>query len=290
MLVGIPREAFPATVTCVEGTLFDSQNINEFVIGSQLARRFGLHVGSVIPPFYQNAKGDRLSKVVGIFESDVSIWQANLMFTSLETASYVFNQSQKATDFLVYCRPGSAEMVKTTILQGLSTAGPHDQGDVRPRVVDKVELQSLLPVGLLHREGIFNLHFLLAFTVAILVILVTSGLGLSVRRREIGILKATGWQTDEILLRGAVESLLLSVAGASASVVLAFLWLKGFNGYWIASVFLEGADSAPGFAVPFRLTPVPVLITFLISLVIVMSGTLYSSWRAAIVAPREAMR
>jgi ABC-type antimicrobial peptide transport system permease subunit len=142
----------------------------------------------------------------------------------------------------------------------------------------------------MHREGVFNLHFLLAFVVGILVILVNSGFGLPERRREIGILKATGWQTDEVLLRSAVESFLLALAGASLAVILAFVWLKWLNGYWIASIFLTGVDAAPGFRVPFRLTPIPVLLAFLIGLTVVLSGTLYSSWRAATAAPIEAMR
>lgn len=55
-------------------------------------------------------------------------------------------------------------------------------------------------------------------------------------------------------------------------------------------MFLGGAGAAPAFAVPFRLTPVPALLAFLIAFVVVMTGTLYSSWRAAVVSPREAMR
>src|SRR5205085_3928650 len=121
------------------------------------------------------------------------------------------------------------------------------------------DLEVLLPRGLWHREGIFNLHFVLAFAIGIPVVLVTSGLGLSERRREIGILKATGWQTDEILLRGLVESLLLSLAGAALALILAFVWLKGLNGYWIAGVFLAGVETAPSFPVPCRITPLPVL-------------------------------
>ncbi len=152
------------------------------------------------------------------------------------------------------------------------------------------DLEALVPRGLLYREGVFNLLFVLAFAVAILVVLVTAGFGATGRRREIGILKATGWQTDEVLLRGGVESLLLSLTAAAASVLLAYAWLVGLNGYWIASVFLAGADTAPGFRVPFRLTPVPVLLAFLIALAIVMSGTLYASWRAATAPPLAAIR
>ena len=55
----------------------------------------------------------------------------------------------------------------------------------RPEVTSSEELLALLPRGVRHREGIFNLLFVLAFVVAILVLLVTSGLGLAERRREI---------------------------------------------------------------------------------------------------------
>ena len=126
--------------------------------------------------------------------------------------------------------------------------------------------------------------------VAIPAILVTSGVGSSGRRREIGILKATGWQTDELLCRGLVESFLLSLAGAALAVVLAFVWLRWLNGYWIAGLFLAGVDTHPGFQVPARLAPVPALLAFLVALVLVMTGTLYSTWRTATVSPREAMR
>jgi ABC-type antimicrobial peptide transport system permease subunit len=121
-------------------------------------------------------------------------------------------------------------------------------------------------------------------------VLVTSGVGLAERRREIGILKATGWQTDELLLRGLGESFLLSLAGASLALLLAGVWLKIFNGYGIAGLFLAGADLAPAFAVPSRFAPVPALLAFVLSFAVVMSGTLYSTWRSATATPLEAMR
>ncbi len=289
VLVGIPLGNLPPTIRCVEGTLYANGSMNELVVGSQLARRLGLRVGSVIPPFYQNAKGERVSKVVGVFDANISMWSANLIFTSFETASAIFDQSPRATCLLVYCRPGHANNIKMTILRKFTELSDEQSG-IRPRVIAKDDLESLVPAELLHGEGIFSLHFLLAFSVAILVVLVTSGAGLSPRRREIGILKATGWQTDEVLWRYSVESLLLSLTGASASVIVAYVWLKGLNGYWIAGIFLPGVGRSPGFDVPFRLTPVPVLLAFIVSFVVVMSGTVYSSWRAATVPPREAMR
>jgi ABC-type lipoprotein release transport system permease subunit len=290
VLVGLPPDHFPAGVECVEGRLPQPANVNELVVGSELARRLSLRVGDYVPPFYRNRQGERLSVVVGIFRSDVSLWQARLVLTTFDTAARIYDQQGFATDLLVYCRPGYADEVRRTILQSVPLSPPNADAPVRPRVTAREDLEAVIPRGLSHREGVFNVLFVLAFAVGILAVLVTSGFGLSGRRREIGILKATGWQTDEVLLRSGVESLVLTLIGASVSVLLAYAWLAWLNGRWVAGIFLTGVGSEPSFAVPFRLTPVPVLVAFLVAFAVVMSGTLYSSWRAATAPPFEAIR
>lgn len=290
VLVGLPPEHFPAGVTCIEGELPHTGSLKELVVGTELARRRGWHVGDVILPIYHSPKGDKNSKIVGIFRSDVSIWEANLILTTFESASAICNQDGLATDLLVGCRPGYQKSVADAILRQRAGFPGGSAANMALQVTSREDLQARLPQGLLHREGIFDLIFLVAFVVGILTILVTAGVGTSERRREIGILKATGWQTDEILFRSLVETFLLSLAGAALAIILAFLWLRVLNGYWIASIFLAGVDVRPGFPVPFRLAPVPALLAVLISAIIVMTGTLYSTWRAAVVPPREAMR
>lgn len=289
VLVGLPPERFPAWAASVEGELPRPGGPNELVVGTALARRLKLKVGSMLPPFYRNDRGERLSRVVGIFKPDAPLWQAHLILTTFEVASAVFDQPELATDLLVWCRPGYQAAVSHTLEQGLPS-DPPGRSVLRLRVTAREDLLALLPRGLLHREGIFNLLFLVAFVVAILVLLVTSGLGLAERRREIGILKATGWQTDEVLLRGLVESFCLSLAGACAALLLAWVWLRLFNAYGVAGLFLNGVGGAADFPVPFRLTPVPALLAFVVAFAVVLSGTLFSTWRAATAPPREAMR
>jgi ABC-type lipoprotein release transport system permease subunit len=290
VLVGLPPEEFPSWADCVEGEVPQARHTpgpNELVIGSTLARRLNLQVGSPLLPFHYNKRA-RTSRVVGVFKPDCPLWQSRLILTTFDAAAATFDQPGLATDLLVSCRPGYQAAVTSAVTRDLrfENAG----GTVQARVTAREDLLALLPRGLLHREGIFTLHFVLAFVVGILVLLVTSGVGLAERRREIGILKATGWQTDEVLLRGLAESFALSLAGACLSLLLAWLWLRAFNGYGIAALFLPGAGAAPEFPVPFRLAPVPILLAFVLSFVIVLSGTLYSSWRAATASPLEAMR
>jgi ABC-type lipoprotein release transport system permease subunit len=286
VLVGLPPEHFPTSVTWVAGRLPGSGPIHELAVGSVLARRLRLEVGSVIPPFYRNDAGERLSKVVGVFDSDVSLWASRLVLTTLDSAAAIFNQRGLATDLLVDCRPGYAEAVRHQIhAVDLRPAG----GAVaRCRTTSREDLSALLPAGVIHREGIFNLFFVLLFVGGGLVVLVTAGFGLSERRREVGILKALGWQSDQVLFRAAVESTVLAAVGAGLSVVLAYLWLAAFHGYGLAGLF-HGAPAGPG-PVPYRMTPVPALLTMAIAYTLVATGTLYSTWRAASASPREAMR
>src|SRR5207249_3930939 len=71
VLVGLPPGHFPATVDCVEGRLpRPGSGPHELVVGTELARRLKLRVGSFLPPFYRNDRGERVSEVVGLFRAD----------------------------------------------------------------------------------------------------------------------------------------------------------------------------------------------------------------------------
>ncbi len=290
VLVGLPVEKWPERVRCVRGRLPGSASRNELVVGTELARRLRLDIGSRIPPFYHNDRGERISEVVGVFQPDAPLWQANLVLTTFDTAEAICNQSGLATDLLVYCRTNSREQIRQAIQRMISRPSSPGMGGVRLRVTGREDLTALLHRTQRHCEGIYNVHFVLLFVVTILVVVVSSGTGLSERRREIGILKATGWQTDEVLLRGLMESFVLSLAGACLAVVLAWVWLKPFNAWGLAALFLPDADAWPGFRVPSRLTPVPALLGFVLSFVLIMMGTLFSCWRAAVAPPLEAIR
>jgi len=142
----------------------------------------------------------------------------------------------------------------------------------------------------LRREGIFNLHHVLLFVSSLLVVLVTSGMGLAERSREIGILKAIGWQTDEVILRSFTESLVIALLGGLGSLVLAFVWLRVLNGAWIASVFVSGISIWPAVTIPYRLLTAPAVITLVLSITITMTGSMYSTWRTAIANPSTVIR
>ncbi len=299
VLVGLPREAlqrFGSSVhrlsRVVDGKLPGSRRgeAPELVIGSSLARELNLQVGTVIPPIHRSGGGEKTPRITGIFESDVSLWQSRMILTTFESAGEIFDQGGLATDLLVYCRAGQPEPIRLRILGSLSGSSRESTTSLQLSVTSRSDLESLIPAGLGHREGVFNLLFVAAFGIGILVIVVTSGFGRPERRREIGILKATGWQTDEILLRSLVESLLLGLASAALSILLAWIWLNGFDGYWIAGIFLAGVETTPTITVPYVLSWQQAALAVLIACLLVTTGSAYSTWRTAVTSPAEAMR
>ncbi len=290
VVVGLPAHAVPETLECVEGRLFAPGSRNELVIGSELARRLGLRVGDAVPPFYRSRAGERVSRVVGVFTSDAPLWQAHVVLTSLDSAQNVFDEGDTVTSLLVTCPPRMRDAIAGRI-RTLDTLGAAASPvALRARVSTRDDVQAALLRRSLDRETLFQLPFILAFAVGIPLILVTSGAGLVGRRREAGLLRAIGWSADALLFRAFVESVLLAVAGASIAVLAAYVWLDLFSGAGIAPVLLPGADRIPGFRVPWRLTPEPVLLGCILSAVLVGVGTLHSTWRAASAPAARAMR
>ena len=289
VVVGLSAERMPPQVECVEGRLFH-EAAAEIVVGSRLARQLGLRPGDRVPPFYRGSRGDRVCQVVGVFRCGVTVWETNLLFTSLPMAAEIFDRPGMATEFLVTCRPGYADSVRERIVRTIRFSLDDGRPPISALVTARKDLRAQIPAGLSHREGIFNLLFLVAFVVGILVVLVTSGFGLQERQREVAILKATGWMTDQLLLRSSTESFLLSLSSASLALICSFIWLRWCNGFWIAGVFLYGVGSDLETPVPYRLTPWPIALAYLLSFVVIMSGTSFSTWRAAIAAPCLVMR
>ena len=289
VLVGIAADRLPAAFSRVEGRLFTNDAAAELVMGRALARRLGIGIGSRVPPFYENERGQRVFTVVGLLDAD-TVWEANLCLCSFDSAAEVFAQKGLATSVLVRCRPGYEDEVRRGILSMRALPGSDPAAPVRPRVVGRDDARALLPRGVLRRASVFGLHFLLALALGVPLVLLTSGIGLSERRRETGLLKALGWQTDDVLLRAGAESLFLAATAAAVSVLLSWAWLVLLRGVGVADVFLDAESGAGGVPVPFRLSPAPVAVAVAAAFAVVLAGTLLSTWRTAATPPGKAMR
>jgi len=289
LLVGVPPSALPLDTAAVRGRLFAPGASHELVLGQELADALDLDVGARIPPFYRSARGERVATVVGVFATDSSPWLGRMVFTSLETAAMIADEEDAVAQLLITCDTAHAARVASAIERlPLADLVPAGTG-VRLQVTTRDDLEFLLPRELYHREAALHLLFALVFAVGIPIVLVTSGLGHQGRRRETGLLRATGWRIDEVIARSVVENATVAVAGASAAILVAWAWLEFGGGAGVAPVFLRGDAALMTGDVPYRMTPLPVLLGVTVALAIVLAGSVAATWRTASVPPSRAM-
>ncbi len=283
-LVGIPAEDIPKSIRLMQGGMCREKG--EVVGGKGLAEDFQLQIGV---RFTLSVNSSKIFKVSGIFDSDTTIWSSNLILMSFEDASEFFKMRGMATDILIYTRPGYAPLLAKEIQENMGVSNPDSSGPPL-RVQDKSLVKRYFQRGFNYKAGVFTALFTVAFALAIPALLVVSGFGQTERRKEIGVLKATGWQTQEVMEMVTLENLVISLTSAPLAILLAMAWLKWFNGAFIAQFFIAEIGLMAPFPVPSRFLPLPCFFAFLFAIVLTMVGSLYSTWKTATVPPVEAMR
>ena len=135
VLVGMPVRDHADWAACIDGRPPAEGGPHQLVLGSELARRLGLTVGSRVPPFYHNDRlGERTSEVVGVFRPQAPLWQARLILTTLDSAAAMFDQPGLVTDLLVDCDPAAADEAAAEIARLLAFAAADGKGAIRPEV------------------------------------------------------------------------------------------------------------------------------------------------------------
>jgi len=221
--------------------------------------------------------------VVGVFSSGCSIWSSNLLYMSLDDAGELFRMKGMATDFLIYAKPGESPIVNLQLQM-------ENQLDPPFRTQSRELVRAYFQKGYDSRAGIFTAFYLIAFALAIPIVFVLTGFGWAERRKEIGLLKAVGWQTLDVLKVVLWESIFLSIMAACLALIVAYVWIRVFNGFFIAQFFIGESDLIPVFSVPARFFPAAAFLSFLLTLTLTMTGSLYSTWRMAAMLPAETMR
>jgi ABC-type lipoprotein release transport system permease subunit len=280
-VMGVSPDHLPASLSISQGRGF--RQPGEVLIGAALAAQAGIEPGR---RFFLSRNPGQLFQVVGLFRSGYTIWNSDLMIMSLDDAAQLYGLPGKATDLLLKTRPGYEEPLAEKII-ALSQA-PAGTGPPL-RVQTKSLIKSYVLRGFDVKAGIFAGIYSLAFFLALPILLVTTGLGLSGRKREIGIIKALGWQTQEVLILMGWENLFLSLISIPFILLSSQIWLRALNGFFINRYFVANWTILPPFSIPSLSFPVPFLLTFFLVIILTLAGSLYSTWRIAVAPPHEAM-
>jgi putative ABC transport system permease protein len=135
---------------------------------------------------------------------------------------------------------------------------------------------------------------LLAFAGALLAFAIVAwdrASGLSAEeRREIGILKAIGWETSDVLALRVWEGAVVSLSGFAAGVLLAYAHVFLLRGALLAPVLRGWSALAPDLDLVPHVDPYQLASLFFLTVVPYAAATLVPSWRAAIADPDAIMR
>lgn len=281
-ILGIDPGYIPASIRLEKGRAPKAKG--DVIIGRGASEYLNLGLGS---RFSIKRSPGQLFQIVGLFHSSCNIWNVDLLVMNYEDASELFGIRGMATDLSVYTRPGYEQIVDVIVRLSEKEG---ESGKPPLRVQTKELIDRYTQRGFNMKAGVFTGLYCLVFALGIPSIGVISGFGLSERRREIGVMKALGWQTQEVLEMVAMENLALSIISVPFIIIAAVMWIYLFNGAVIAGFFIASLDIMIPFQVPSMIFPIPAMLGLMMAMVLTMVGSVYSTWKTAIVPPSEAMK
>lgn len=251
------------------------------IIGNGVARLREIGKGDFIP--FRSFDGKVMNfKIAGTLSSHSELVSSDLILMMEEDFRNLFGiDKNHVTDLNVsVSNPSEINMVASKIKKSLP--------DARPIVRDEI---------LRTYDSIFNWRggmMIVIFSAAVLAFVIfawdkASGLSAG-ERREIGILKAVGWETSDVIQMKFWEGAMISLTAFFSGVILAYIHVF-FTGSIVFEPALKGWSSLyPNF----KLTPFVNLeqltTLFFLTVVPYTVATIVPIWRAATIDPDSAMR
>ncbi|MEE4241766.1 MAG: FtsX-like permease family protein [Desulfopila sp.] len=220
-------------------------------------------------------------KVVGRFSRGSSLVTDDILLMTRQDAADLFAMDQSfITDLLVdVANPTEIDTIAAKISARLPGA----------RVITQNQIHKTYNVVFSWRSG-FGSICLLTSLFAFIILSWDKASGMSPEeRREMAILKVTGWQTSDIMWLRFCESSVIAFTAFVGGYSLAWLHIVFFDGVLLRPVLLGWSVIRPSF----QLAPPFVLHDFLLiaafSIIPYMVATIVPAWKSAMVRPDSVM-
>jgi len=290
VIVGVDLETLavdPAVAYPLEsGSFLDSQHNDTVVIGSAVADLIGAEVGNVLTILTESNQA-RQYKVVGIFNSESAIYNADMILMNKNDARIFFDVPEdKVTDLLVYTKDVDVlyyEAQVNYIAREISELP-------NVRVVTKSVLLKAQETTYGARSGFFSIvWYIVLISVAVVAFNQTVVVGHE-SKFEVGLLKSLGFSTSDVIQIRFIESMTLGVIAGSIGLAGGILYDTLLNAPVLRDFMLGWAVLYPNFVVPIYISAQTIFFTFVITTVPLLFATVVPSWINATVDPDIAMR
>ncbi len=251
-------------------------------VGKSFADSFNVKVGDIVVLQTENRLGNFSFRVTGIFRTDVNILTSDLILVNINDATTFFEGAVGYfTDICVYVKnPSETNLIASQI----TSTNPM----LRVLTRDAIEDASLSTYGA--RSGYVSIAWYILLISVILVAWNQATAAGAEMKREVGILKALGFSTADILEIRFLETLILGFLAATVGIFLAIFYDVYLGAPVIRDFMLGWSASYPGYPLPISIGTSTVLILYAAAIFPLFIGSLIPAWRSAIIEPDTAMR
>jgi ABC-type lipoprotein release transport system permease subunit len=283
-LMGIDLERMPIAqgigLTIEEGRFLVAGDTGKAVVGEAFASVFSARAGDRID--LEDTLGSAIElEIVGIFSASAEIYAADLIVVPIDTAREYFGYGDdEASDICVY--------LDDPVNTGLAAVRILELGD-NLRIVTRDAMAGLNEQAFGRRGGVFQLMWMvLLLTVCLVAWAQAASIGLALKR-EIGILKAVGWSTLDIIELKLLESVILALLGTFGGMLLGLAYVA-LDAPGIKQFFLGWATIYPEFPLPVHMSLPSLFLLFVIGVFPLVVATVVPAWRVGTIEPDSAIR
>lgn len=158
------------------------------------------------------------------------------------------------------------------------------------RVIQRRELAERT-ANLFHlRSGAFLVLFVIALLAFSLVVYQRYALITGPERREIGVLRASGWNIRQVITLKILESAVIALAAYFLGVILAYVYVFEAGAPLLRSIFVGLDNLSTRFGAAPVVEPGTLGLVFLLFTAPFLAAVLVPVWRIAVIEPHEAMK
>ncbi len=261
-----PESAVFNHLSILKGRSLTKSDTRSILLGVTLARDLDKNVGDTVEVVEKEP-----FQVVGIYESRNAIENGAIVLPLIQLQRLMDKQGKVTGFSLILDRPDDEASV----------------AEIRQRIEDLAPRLSALPtsdfVKSIKEIQLAKAMSLLTSCIALFIGFfgITNTMVMSVheRTREIGILRAVGWQMPRIFRMILLEAVFLSLLGAAVGVLGAIVIVRGLTYVPTVNNIIDG-----------RIQPIFLAYGFLIAVVLGLLGSIIPAVRATQMMPTEALR
>jgi ABC-type lipoprotein release transport system permease subunit len=271
-----------------DGRFLNESDTRKMIVGSGIvdmmaasALSIQIQVGSTLSLISFNGELVEF-EVIGIFSSESKIFSYDLILTDVSSAREVLGvNNSSCTDVAVWSDYGSDLN---------SVAFRLDTGIADARVLTRDAMNDAMLKTYGGRAGIVALLWVVVLLAVVLLAFTASSAGSEEARREVGLLKALGFDIVDILEIRMLESLTLSLLGVSLGISFAIMYDFVLGAPLLAGFLLGWNLLLLNGGIPIAVTLSTVFTVYAVGLVPILVASVVPSWRNAITEPDIVLR